>query len=43
LQSALRDLGREGQHVTRDDTAPWRYVDPLLALWVQQRGRTYYT
>jgi hypothetical protein len=42
LQSALRDLGREGQHVTRDgDTGPWRYVDPLLALWVKHRGRPY--
>lgn len=40
LQSALRDLGREGQHVTRDgDSGPWRFVDPLLALWVRQRGR----
>ncbi|MGH3329687.1 MAG: AAA family ATPase [Nocardioidaceae bacterium] len=42
LQSALRELGREGQHVTREgDTGPWRYVDPLLALWVRSRGRTY--
>lgn len=40
LQSALRELAREGQHVTRDgDTGPWRYVDPLLALWVRARGR----
>jgi len=43
LQSALRDLAREGQHVTRDVTSggagPWRYVDPLLALWVRSRGR----
>lgn len=43
LQSALRDLGREGQHVTRDETpggwGPWRYVDPLLQLWVRSRGR----
>lgn len=42
LQSALRELAKEGQHVTRDgDTGPWRYVDPLLATWVQSRGRTY--
>lgn len=43
LQSALRDLAREGQHVTRDETpdgwGPWRYVDPLLQLWVRSRGR----
>jgi hypothetical protein len=39
LQSALRELGREGQHVTRDEGGPWRYVDPLLALWVRRRGR----
>lgn len=43
LQSALRDLAREGQHVTRDEGpgghGPWRYVDPLLALWVRARGR----
>lgn len=41
LQSALRELGKEGQHVTRDGAGPWRYVDPLLALWVGRRGRTY--
>jgi hypothetical protein len=41
LQSALRELAREGQHVTRDDTGPWRYVDPLLALWVRRRGTPY--
>ena len=42
LQSALRDLARDGQHVTRDgDTGPWRYVDPLLALWVRRRGTSY--
>lgn len=41
LQSALRELGKEGQHVTRDaGTGPWRYVDPLLALWVKGRGIT---
>jgi hypothetical protein len=44
LQSALRELAREGQHVTRDrgpagDWGPWRYVDPLLHLWVRARGR----
>ena len=40
LQSALRELAKEGQHVTRDgDMGPWRYVDPLLALWVRSRGR----
>jgi hypothetical protein len=40
LQSALRDLTREGQHVTRDgERTPYRYVDPLLALWVRNRGR----
>ena len=40
LQSALRELGKEGQHLVRDgDAGPWRYVDPLLALWVQGRGR----
>ena len=46
LQSALRELAREGQHVTRDgDPAigwgPWRYVDPLLELWVRGRGRPF--
>lgn len=42
LQSALRELGKDGQHVVRDgDTGPWRYVDPLLALWVRDRGRAY--
>lgn len=41
LQSALRDLAKEGQHVTRDgEDGPWRYVDPLLALWVRGRGRS---
>jgi len=40
LQSALRELGKEGQHVTRDgDAGPWHYVDPLFALWVANRGR----
>ncbi|HSJ20410.1 MAG TPA: hypothetical protein VK964_07530 [Nocardioidaceae bacterium] len=46
LQSALKDLAREGQHVTRDSIGsgghgPWRYVDPLLELWVRARGRPY--
>lgn len=42
LQSALRELGKDGQHVTRDGgSGPWRYVDPLLALWVRSRGRPY--
>jgi biotin operon repressor len=46
LQSALRELAREGQHVTRDrgpagDWGPWRYVDPLLQLWVRARGRPF--
>ena len=38
LQSALRDLGQQGQHVARDGSR-WRLVDPLLALWVRSRGR----
>ncbi|HET7689492.1 MAG TPA: hypothetical protein VFK41_03875 [Nocardioidaceae bacterium] len=39
LQSALRELGKEAQHVTRDgQDGPWRYVDPLFALWVANRG-----
>ncbi|HET7388969.1 MAG TPA: hypothetical protein VFJ19_20160 [Nocardioidaceae bacterium] len=49
LQSALRDLGREGQHVTREredgsggSGGAWWFVDPLLALWVRGRGRTPY-
>jgi hypothetical protein len=43
LQSALRELGKEGQHVNRDgDTGPWRFVDPLLALWVRTRGERGY-
>jgi hypothetical protein len=41
LQSALRELAKEGQHVTRDGSGPWRYVDPLLALWVRRRGAPY--
>ena len=44
LQSALRDLAREGQHVSRIVTGPpstgnWRFVDPLFARWVSQRGQ----
>lgn len=37
LQSALRELGRAGQHVWRAG-ASWRFVDPLLRLWVGRRG-----
>jgi hypothetical protein len=42
LQSALRELGREGQHVSRIQTggAPgdWHFIDPLFARWVSLRG-----
>ncbi|MEP6664856.1 MAG: hypothetical protein ABJA81_00240 [Nocardioidaceae bacterium] len=43
LQSALRELGREGQHVSRVVTGPdaspnWRFIDPLFARWVSLRG-----
>ncbi|HYO31407.1 MAG TPA: hypothetical protein VES21_01075 [Nocardioidaceae bacterium] len=45
LQSALRELGREGQHVSRvvvaEPGAPagdWRFIDPLFARWVSLRG-----
>lgn len=43
LQSALRELGREGQHVSRIVTpagaaGDWRFVDPLFAKWVSLRG-----
>ena len=38
LQSALRELSRAGQHVTRDG-ARWRFIDPLLQLWVSRRGQ----
>jgi hypothetical protein len=42
LQSALRELAKDGQHVTRDgESGSWRYVDPLLALWVRSRGHPY--
>jgi len=42
LQSALRDVAREGQHVSRIVTGPapaghWRFVDPLFASWVSRR------
>ncbi|MDQ3484663.1 MAG: AAA-like domain-containing protein [Actinomycetota bacterium] len=44
LQSALRDIAREGQHVSRIVTGPapaghWRFVDPLFATWVSRRGQ----
>ncbi|HEV8176463.1 MAG TPA: hypothetical protein VGP44_02130, partial [Gemmatimonadales bacterium] len=44
LQSALRELAREGQHVSRITTdegtaANWRFIDPLFARWVRSRGR----
>ncbi len=44
LQSALRELGREGQHLSRIVTATslaagdWHFVDPLFASWVSLRG-----
>jgi hypothetical protein len=44
LQSALREMVREGQHVARIHTGPtpptgdWRFVDPLFARWVAARG-----
>jgi hypothetical protein len=42
LQSALRELGREGQHVSRIQIggAPgdWHFIDPLFARWVALRG-----
>ncbi len=45
LQSALRELGREGQHVHRmtvespgAGSADWRFIDPLFARWVSLRG-----
>jgi uncharacterized protein len=43
LQSALRELGREGQHVARIHSGPapaghWRFVDPLFGRWVALRG-----
>ena len=45
LQSALRELGREGQDVSRivdgrsAEAGDWRFVDPLFASWVSMRGR----
>lgn len=44
LQSALRELAREGQHISRittedSETGYWRFTDPLLALWVRSRGQ----
>ncbi len=43
LQSALRELGKEGQHVSRFPTGAaaagdWRFIDPLFARWVSLRG-----
>ncbi len=43
LQSALRELAREGQHISRitvdtGTSANWRFTDPLFALWVTRRG-----
>jgi len=38
LQSALNDLSRAGQHLTRDGQH-WRFIDPLLQLWVSRRGQ----
>lgn len=44
LQSALRELGQDGQHIARNHDGPtaagyWRFVDPLFATWVRRRGR----
>ena len=44
LQSALRELGNEGQHLARNHDGPttagyWRFVDPLFAQWVARRGQ----
>lgn len=39
LQSALRELGRDGQHVSRPlGSGTWRFIDPLFARWVSLRG-----
>jgi hypothetical protein len=38
LQSALRELSRAGQHIWRDGPH-WRFIDPLLHLWVSRRGQ----
>ena len=45
LQSALRELGREGQHISRVKSGPasspdWRFVDPLFERWVSLRGQS---
>ncbi|MGI8434805.1 MAG: hypothetical protein ACR2LE_08745 [Nocardioidaceae bacterium] len=42
-QSALRELGREGQHIRRvrthaEGSGDWQYIDPLFARWVSVRG-----
>jgi hypothetical protein len=44
LQSALRELGNDGQHIARNHEGPtaagyWRFIDPLFALWVARRGQ----
>jgi hypothetical protein len=44
LQSALRELGQDGQHIARNHDGPtaagyWRFVDPLFAIWIARRGR----
>ena len=44
LQSALRELGQDGQHIARNHDGPtaagyWRFVDPLFAIWVARRGQ----
>lgn len=44
LQSALRDLAKEGQHISRITgesraSGDWRFTDPLFALWVRSRGQ----
>lgn len=43
LQSALRELAREGQQISRHynsrASGDWRFTDPLFARWVRSRGR----
>jgi hypothetical protein len=44
LQSALRELGRDGQHVSRAAAGSigggeWHFIDPLFARWVAMRGQ----
>jgi hypothetical protein len=44
LQSALRELGRDGQHVSRAVAGnlgggDWRFIDPLFQRWVSLRGQ----